>query len=625
MDPAPFGLWPSPISAGDLAAATRFRDVAWDADGRTLVWLENRGLQGVLVCQPPGEAPRDLNTTLSVRAQVGYGGGDFAVARSHVYFAEYCGCLYRQALAGGPARPITPQFGCAAAPAPSPDGRHLVYVHSDEGRDVLAIVDCEGRAWPQILVAGADFYMQPVWHPRGDRLAWIEWDHPQMPWDGTRLVVGHIARGRDGRPRLRDRTPLAGDLDTAVSQPCFSPDGRHLVYASDQRGYSNLWCYNLQSGATRCLTEDAHDIAGPAWAQGNRHCAFSADSKTLYFVRSENIQRRAYALHLASSAVAPVAAFADYTHVEQLTAAPRGKGLAAIAAEHAIPARIIAGTAANSEIRARSQSESLAAADLSAPAAVTWTAEDSKPVHGLYYPPGSSRYCGRGRPPLIVVIHGGPTGSTETGFEPRNQFFATRGWAVLDVNYRGSTGHGRAYMKALHGNWGILDVEDAIGGAQHLCDHGLADPARLVIMGSSAGGYTVLRTLTVRPGLFRAGLCLYGIANLFTLAADTHKFESRYLDSMLGPLPDAADIYRERSPIFAADKLRDPVAIFQGTDDKVVPQAQAEEIVASLRRRNIPHEYHLYAGEGHGWRKPETIAAFYKACDNFLRQYVLFA
>ena len=180
-------------------------------------------------------------------------------------------------------------------------------------------------------------------------------------------------------------------------------------------------------------------------------------------------------------------------------------------------------------------------------------------------------------------------------------------------------------MTALRGRWGVLDVEDAIGGAQHLADNGLADPERLVIMGGSAGGYTVLRALTTRPGFFRAGLCLYGVANLFTLAADTHKFESRYLDSMIGPLPAAAEAYRNRSPIYAADQLRDPIAIFQGTDDQVVPPAQAEEIVASLRRRNIPHVYHLYEGEGHGWRKPETVRAFYQACEAFLRQHVLFA
>lgn len=625
MEVRPFGSWPSPLSPDELAHSTRLRDVAWDADGRTLVWLEGRGPQGVLVCQEPGGAPRDLNAALSVRAQVGYGGGDFAVARGHAYFAEHDGRLYRQPLTRGPAQPITPQFGHAASPTPSPTGRHLAYVHSYEGRDVLAIVDAAGSFWPQILAEGADFYMQPAWHPKGDRLAWVEWDHPQMPWDGTRLVLGQLTRSRRGLPSLRTTEVLAGGADPAIAQPCFSPDGRYLVYASDERGYSNLWCLDLARGTTRCLCEDAHDVATPAWVQGLRTFSWAADSRTLYFVRSENAQRRAYALDFASGAVAPVKGLAAYTHIEQLVAAPRGQGLACIAAASAIPARIVAGTASQVAVRARSASESLAPADLSTPEPVSWASEDAAQVYGLYYPPAHRRFAGRGRPPLIVLIHGGPTGQIETGFEPTQQFFATRGFAVLDMDYRGSTGRGREYMKALRTRWGVLDVEDAIGGAQHLVARGLADSERLVIMGGSAGGYTVLRALTTRPGFFRAGICLYGVANLFALAADTHKFESRYLDSMLGPLPEAAAVYRERSPIYAADQLRDPLALFQGTDDQVVPPAQAEEIAASLRRRNIPHVYHLYEGEGHGWRKPETVRAFYQACEAFLRQHVLFA
>lgn len=446
-----------------------------------------------------------------------------------------------------------------------------------------------------------------------------------MPWDGTRLVLGQLARSRRGLPSLRATEVLAGGADTAIAQPCFSPDGRYLVYASDERGYSNLWCYDLARGTTRCLCEDANDVATPAWVQGLRMFSWAADSRTLYFVRSENAQCRAYALDFTSGAVAPVEGLAAYTHIEQLATAPRGQGLACIAAASAIPARIVAGTASRVVVRARSASESLAPADLSTPEPVSWASEDAAQVYGLYYPPAHRRFAGRGRPPLIVLIHGGPTGQIETGFEPTQQFFATRGFAVLDVDYRGSTGRGREYMKALRTRWGVLDVEDAIGGAQHLVARGLADAERLVIMGGSAGGYTVLRALTTRPGFFRAGICLYGVANLFALAADTHKFESRYLDSMIGPLPEAAAVYRERSPIYAADQLRDPLALFQGTDDQVVPPAQAEEIAASLRRRNIPHVYHLYEGEGHGWRKPETVRAFYQACEAFLRQHILFA
>jgi dipeptidyl aminopeptidase/acylaminoacyl peptidase len=210
-------------------------------------------------------------------------------------------------------------------------------------------------------------------------------------------------------------------------------------------------------------------------------------------------------------------------------------------------------------------------------------------------------------------------------YSAATQFFATRGYAVLDVNYRGSSGYGRDYMLALRGNWGVYDVEDCVSAAGFLAAQRLADAQRLAIMGGSAGGYTVLEALCRAPGVFRVGLCLYGVSNMFTLAADTHKFEARYLDSLLGPLPEAATVYRERSPIFHAELLRDPIAVFQGADDRVVPQAQSDSIVASLKARGVPHEYHVYAGEGHGWRKAETIEVFYASVDTFLRQYLLFA
>jgi dipeptidyl aminopeptidase/acylaminoacyl peptidase len=222
-------------------------------------------------------------------------------------------------------------------------------------------------------------------------------------------------------------------------------------------------------------------------------------------------------------------------------------------------------------------------------------------------------------------VHGGPTSQVRAAFSADVQFFATRGYVVLDVNYRGSTGYGRAYMEALRGQWGVHDVDDAISGARYLIEQKLADPGKLVILGSSAGGFTVLRALTVQPRFFKAGVCLYGVSNLFTLAADTHKFEQRYLDSLLGPLPEAAAIYRERSPVFQADKIVDPLVIFQGETDEVVPRAQSDAIVESLRRRGVPHQYHVYPSEGHGWRKAETVEAYYTAVEKFLKLFVLFA
>ncbi|MEQ8789935.1 MAG: prolyl oligopeptidase family serine peptidase [Pirellulaceae bacterium] len=242
----------------------------------------------------------------------------------------------------------------------------------------------------------------------------------------------------------------------------------------------------------------------------------------------------------------------------------------------------------------------------------------------MYYSPASEHFDGEGRPPLIVYVHGGPTSQATARWLPDVQFLATRGYAVLLVNYRGSTGYGRDYMLKLRGSWGICDVEDCVSGVRHLVDKGKVDPRRTAIMGGSAGGFTVLQTMITQPESFDAGVCLFGVADQFHLAAQTHKFESRYLDSLLGPLPEAAEVYRQRSPVLHADKIKRPLAVFQGADDRVVPREQSDRIVEALQRSGVPHEYHLYEGEGHGWRRSETIEHYYTALDAFLRRHLVF-
>ena len=278
-----------------------------------------------------------------------------------------------------------------------------------------------------------------------------------------------------------------------------------------------------------------------------------------------------------------------------------------------------------SQVVARSSGETIATTSLAACEAVSWTTAGNKTAHGLLYRPASERFQGTGKPPLLVLVHGGPTSQVHAGWHSQAQYFATRGYAVLLVNYRGSTGYGRAYTLELRGNWGICDVEDCISGAKNLGDAGDVDPERTIIMGGSAGGFTVLQVMARHPQAVAAGVSLYGVANQFTLAADTHKFESRYLDSILGPLPEAAAIYRDRSPIFHADGIKRPLADFEGDIDRVGPREQSDEIVAALQRNGTPHEYHIYEGEGHGWRKAETIEHFYKAVEDFLKRHVLFA
>lgn len=625
----PFGLWDSPVGIADVTAGIGLRSPLYDSDGQTLVWLERRGADSVLLARRRGEvAARQLAEGHKVRSRVFYGGGEFTVGGGQLVFVDDGTRLCAQALEGGRARPLTPSFGNPASPALSRNGRWVAYVHSDGGTDRIAVVGTDGGQWPQWLAEGADFYMQPAWHPGGRQLAWVEWDFPNMAWDGTRLMLADLRQPAQGTPTVSDVRVIAGGDDTAVFQPEFSPDGRWLAYAADEDGdVSRLYLRDVESSDTRCLTpDDIGDVAMPGWVQGLRAFAFSGDSRRLYYTRAIGADRRAWVCDLKSGTSQPVEALADYSRVSHVAAAGRGDDLAVIATTPQIPERIVTVRGGSRvTVQARSGSEAHPADTLSAPKAVEWKAANGETVHGLYYPPASTQFESDGPPPMLVYVHGGPTSQSDSGYDAEVQYFATRGWAMLLVNHHGSTGHGRRYMTALRGQWGVVDLEDTVAGAQAMVEQNLADGDRLVITGGSAGGYTVLRALTAFPGVFRAGVCRYGISNLFGLADTTHKFESRYNDQLLGPLPDAADVWRERSPINHVDAMTDPVIIFQGDEDEVVPQEQSDSIVASLQRRGVPHEYHLFEGEGHGFRRPETKQAYLRATDAFLRRHVLFA
>jgi dipeptidyl aminopeptidase/acylaminoacyl peptidase len=503
----------------------------------------------------------------------------------------------------------------------------VAYVHTYEDVDVIAIVDADGRHWPARFSTGRDFYMQPRWHPSGDRLAWVEWDHPNMPWDGTELKVATVGFPEGGLPICVSAAVVAGGPDTAVFQGDFTPDGRSLVYVSDETGWGHLHRRDLESGEVTKLTTGPREFGTPAWVQGQRRFAVTPSGNIIAVASELGFDR--LTLITPSGEVRDLGQLHQgYDALSHPAANPKDESVAIIAAGGAQPTRVITIDTAGGEpapmVLRRSDSESVPAAALSQPEAVSWTSFDGEEAHGIFYPPASQHFAGTGAPPLIVLVHGGPTSQSGAGWAPSAQFFATRGYAVLTPNYRGSTGYGRDYMLKLRESWGIYDVQDSQYGAEAMANRGLADPSRLVIMGGSAGGFTVLQSLVEIPGFYKAAVCMFGVANQFTLASDTHKFEARYLDSMLGPLPEAAAVYRERSPIFHSDKIADPIAVFQGEIDRVVPREQSDSIVASLKARGVPHEYHLYPGEGHGWRKTETIEEFYNAVQRFLKQYVLF-
>lgn len=645
-----YGTWKSPFSPEMMAGGLGLSEVQWNGDASTLVWLEKRpGQGGTLVAQTGINAPRDLVVGMSIRGGVGYGGGEFTISDNTVYFVSG-GRIFKQNLFNGNSRPITPNFGDVASPCASPDGSWIVYVHSYEGADGLALVDAEGKNWPYKFAYGTDFLMQPVWSPDGKSIAYVTWNHPLMPWDGTELRLLNLEYSSGGEPTITSTEIIAGDAETSIFQPEFSPNGRYLSYISDQSGWGQIYIYDLQAGVHIQLTDAEAEHGTLGWIQGLRRYGWAEDSRTIYFLRNELGFHSLWQGDIHSRKCSQLTDLDHYTALSQVAVSPVGDAVAMIASSSIIPPRVITYEPELMEIppmlslessvpsiqvitdeprgeiiHKRSSPENIRSSQLSSAQAVRWTGHDGEIVYGLYYPPASEQFESIGAPPLMVMIHGGPTSQRAAHFDDEVQFFTTRGYAALQVNHRGSTGYGRAYMNKLRGHWGIYDVEDAASGASYLAAQGLADSSKFVIMGGSAGGYTVLQSLVMKPGFYKAGICLYGISNQYTLALDTGwKFEERYNDSLLGPLPEASDIYRERSPIFFADRIVDPVAIFQGEDDIVVPKTQAEGIVASLRKRGIPYIYHLYPGEGHGFRKPETIRHYYDSVVEFLNQYVVF-
>jgi len=614
----PYGLWNSQLSPQMMGANLRLEDVQWDSDGETLVWLEGRSDRGVLVCKSGRGNARDLTSDQKVQGGVGYGGGEFIVSKGKVFYAEKDGCLYTRSLEHGQPRKVTSPVGQAASPELSADGSWLLYVHTHEDVDTLVLAQANGERGPVRLVRGADFYMQPVWHPAGDRIAWVEWDHPNMPWDETRLKIANL---KSNPPSVQEVITIAGGQKSAVFQPAFSPDGLWLSYIFSEGEWDKLCLLNLKTGQKEILVEGCV-LALPAWVQGMRVYGWSPDSRKIYYLRNECGFASLWVADVRNGLSTQIDIH-PYTWLRQISVSPVEEKLAFLASSPSIPEQVVTWTQSGFEVHQRSAAVLLQPEDAPIVYPIRWKAANGKDIHGLYYAPASSQFKCDEKPPAIVCIHGGPTSQATTSYSDETIFFTTRGYAMLYVNYRGSTGYGRSYMEALQGQWGLLDVEDAMGGARALIEQGLADSDRLVIKGGSAGGYTVLNTLIRYPGLFKAGICLYGVSNLFTLANSPFKYEEHYLDSLIGPLPEASSRYHDWSPIFHADQIRDALAIFQGSDDKVVMPEQSESIVAELRAHHIPYLYRLYEGEGHGFRKAETRIDFYSTIEKFLQEKVI--
>ena len=605
----PYGSWPSPITAEVVAAAGIGLEQVM-LDGDDVYWIETRPAEGgrsVVVRRAASGAVTDVTPApFNARNRVHeYGGGAYAVRGAVVFFSSFDdGRLYRCG-PGEPPTAITPEGEYRYADLVVDLRRdRLVCVREDhtasdrEAVNTVVSVSCRGGVAPRVLVSGNDFYAAPRLSADGSRLAWLTWSHPNMPWDGTELWVGELAR--DGTVAGARR--VAGGPAESILQPEWGPDGT-LYFLSDPTGWWNP--YRWRDGRVEPVLKAASEFGGPAWRLGQSAYAVAPDGRLVCVHKAEGASHLAW-LDPARGVLEPIAL--PYTSLDSIRCGR--PGIAFIGGSPAdFPSVVLTDLRARRIDALRKSSDApVDAAYFSRPEAIEFPTEGGLTAHALYYPPTNPDATAPAdeRPPLIVSVHGGPTGATSATLSLGLQYWTSRGYAVVDVNYGGSTGYGRAYRERLYGQWGVVDVDDAINAARHLVGRGAADPDRLIIHGGSAGGYTTLAALTFRD-VFAAGASYFGISDLVVFHEETHKFESRYDEHLIGPYPERLDLYRERSPIQAIDRLQAPLILFQGLEDKVVPPNQSEMIFEAVKRKGIPVAYIAYPGEQHGFRRAEHI------------------
>ena len=605
---APFGAWKSPISA-DLISTSSIGLGGVVLDGSDTYWLEGRSTENgrvVLVRRSQDGTRVDITPApFNVRSRVHeYGGGAYTVHKGVAFFVNFADQRLYRASAGSPPEAMTPDSAFRYADfAVSDRAEWLICVLEDHtaaneeaANSIARINTSDGEA--HTLRSGRDFYSSPRISTDGTRLVWLEWDHPNMPWDDVELWVGDL----NAVGELSNPIKLAGGDDESIMQPNWTDDGG-LVFISDRANWWNL--YHWDGETTRIIAEMDAEFGDPNWVFGMSSYAFSGADRIFAGVNRDGrwslleIEKDSGEWSLVESP------FDSISNVKI-----EGDRAVFTAGSTTLSNRIVEMDLATHKMTILCLSSVLQIDEgyLSVPESIEFPTEDGQTAFGFFYPPKNKDYASPDNesPPLLIFSHGGPTSQTQATFNLSIQYWTSRGFGVMDVNYGGSTGYGREYRRRLYGNWGIVDVNDCVNGAIYLATQGFVDGNRLAIRGGSAGGYTTLAALAFSD-VFKAGASYYGVSDLRALAADTHKFESRYLDQMVGPYPEKEDLYKARSPLEHADRISSPVIFLQGLEDKVVPANQAEMMVDVLRKKGIPVAYVPFEGEQHGFRQAPNI------------------
>ncbi len=611
MSVAAYGAWNSPITS-DLIVAGSIGLGQIKLDGSDIYWSESRPSEGgrnVIVQRGVSGQITDVTPApFNARTRVHeYGGGAFMIVNNTVFFSNFADQrLYSQKVGSDPT-PITSEAALRYADAIlDRQQNRLVCVREDhrnperEAENTIASIPLDSDAEQTVLASGYDFYAFPRLSPDGSMLSWICWNHPNMPWDGTELWTAKL--NADGS--LQNPQKIAGGVEESIFQPEWSPDGT-LIFVGDRTGWWNFYSWNPQTNQVELIYEKSVEFGLPQWVFGMSTYGFASNDQIICTYIENGFSRLA-SLHLKTRELIDIST--PYTSIAGLQVTPEQAVF--VGGSPTEPSAIVRFDLKTNQFKVlrRSTELKIDSGYLSNPEAIEFPTGNHQTAHAFFYAPKNKDYTAPEgeRPPMLVKSHGGPTAATSAAFNLGIQYWTSRGFAVLDVNYGGSTGYGRDYRERLKGTWGIVDVDDCANGAKYLAQQGKVDGDRLVIAGGSAGGYTTLCALTFRD-VFKAGASYYGVSDLKALAEDTHKFESRYLDGLIGAYPERADLYEARSPINAVDQLSCPVIFFQGDEDKIVPPNQAEMMVNALREKGLPVAYVLFEGEQHGFRKAENI------------------
>lgn len=600
-----------------MARSHHVAEPRWSRDGRHVAWVDSFDGRCDLVVAPADGSwpPRVATAEAPAKSVASYGGGAFDWSPDGLLvYAAATGELVALPMQGGRPRFLT-RDGRASAPAVSPDGSRVAFVLERPDACDIAVVPLDGSAWPARISGGADYAFDPAWSADGRRIVWHEWDFPNMPWDESRVAMATLDGLRaEGSPEAI----VSGD-GVAVSQPRFSPDGTRLAWVSDATGWANLWVGRWDGSKASPVRKEPHEHAQPTWGPGQRSFAWSPDGHHLVTCRNDEGFGR-LVVFPAGRGKPQVLGPGWWVGLDW-----SNRGIVGARSDPDRPTEIAVADPSSGTPRAlaRGPVGGFEEANLPEPEAVRWRGSDRGDVHGLLWRPARSALGADSKPPLLVLVHGGPTGQATARWNARADFFRDRGWAVLTPDYRGSTGYGRDYMLALRGRWGELDVADTAAGIRHAVASGWCDPEGVAIAGGSAGGFTTLLVCAQHGDLVKAGVDLYGVTDLLHLAEVTHRFESRYLDLIVGALPEDAERYRRRSPVSWAGEIDVPLLVLQGSDDVAVPQGQADRLVEAMRLRGVEVDYHVYEGEGHGWSRPETVEDELARTEAFLSRMVL--